>query len=48
MELLAPGDDKAPFTISTVFETNIGQTVYMDADVWESLHKGAFTPTALP
>ena len=48
VELWLPGDDEAlPFTISTVFETNIGQTVYMDADVWENLHKGAFTPTAL-
>lgn len=48
VSLWLPGDDEGlPFTVDAVLETNIGQTIYMAADVWDGLRKGAFQPTAL-
>jgi len=48
VEIWLPSDNKAlPFTISAVYDTSIGQNVYLASGLWESLHKGAFTPTAL-
>ena len=48
VQIWLPDDDEGlPFTIESVYETNIGQSVYMGHTLWESLHKGAFTPTAL-
>ena len=48
VQIWLPGDDKGlSFTVETVYEVNIGQTVYMGGDLWDSLHKGAFQPTAL-
>ena len=48
VQIWLPGDDEGlPFTIAAVYETNIGQTIYLSGDLWDSLHKGAFQPTAL-
>lgn len=43
-----PGDnDSVAFTVEAVYETSIGQTAFLSSDVWNSLHKGEFRPTAL-
>ncbi len=43
-----PGEDRGiDLTVAKVYEVTIGQTVYMGQSQWESLNKGAFTPTAL-
>lgn len=48
VEIWLPGDDEAlRFTVSAVYETNIGQTVYLGRNLWEAQRKGAFQPTAL-
>jgi len=48
VEIWLPGDDEGlRFVIDTIFKTNIGQNIYMGGNLWESLHKGAFQPTAL-
>ncbi len=48
VQLWLPGEERGlSFTVETVYGVSIGQTVYMNADRWNSLHKGAFTPTAL-
>ena len=48
VQLWLPGDDMGlRFTVDTVYEVNIGQTLYMGRSLWESLHKGAYRPTAL-
>ena len=48
VEIWLPGEDTGTaFTIDTVYEVTIGQTVYMSQTVWEGLGKGPFTPTAL-
>jgi putative ABC transport system permease protein len=48
VEVWLPGEDTGTaFTIDTVYEVTIGQTVYMGQSVWEGLGKGPLTPTAL-
>ncbi|MCE5342262.1 MAG: FtsX-like permease family protein [Eubacteriales bacterium] len=48
VEIWLAGDDEGlPFAIEAVYETNIGQSVYIASGIWEALHKGAFQPTAL-
>jgi putative ABC transport system permease protein len=48
VEIWLPGDDEGlRFTVAAVYETNIGQNVFIASGLWESLHKGAFRPTAL-
>ncbi|MDD3212322.1 MAG: ABC transporter permease [Eubacteriales bacterium] len=48
VEIWLPGDDRPlRFTVSTVYETNIGQNVFISSDLWEAQHKGKFMPTAL-
>lgn len=48
VQIWLPGDNKGlSFTVNTVYEVNIGQTIYMGGNLWDSLHKGAFQPTAL-
>ena len=48
VEIWLPGDtDGLSFTVDTVYEVSIGQNIYMGGDLWDSLHKGAFQPTAL-
>ena len=48
VQIWLPGDDEGlAFTVDAVYETNIGQSIYMSGDLWDQLHKGAFQPTAL-
>ncbi len=48
VEIWLPGEDTGTaFTIDTVYEVTIGQTVYMGQSVWDGLGKGPITPTAL-
>jgi len=43
-----PADDESvTLPITQTLYSNVGQGVYMSASQWESLHKGAFIPTAL-
>ena len=48
LEIWLVGDDE-PVTVCIrgFADTNFGQSVYLSVDYWESLHKGAFTPSAL-
>ena len=48
VRILLPGDDEAiSITVSQIVHNNTVQGVYMDTATWESLRKGAFTPTAI-
>jgi len=48
VQVWLPGDDQ-PFTVTIrgLADTNFSQGAYMGRTLWESLHKGAFRPTAL-
>ena len=48
VRLYLPGDDGAiSMVVGQIVWSNTVQGVYMDTSTWESLRKGAFTPTAI-
>jgi len=48
VRLYLPGDDEAiSIVVSQIVHNNTVQGVYMNDSTWESLRKGAFTPTAI-
>ena len=48
VQLYLPGDDEAiSMVVGQIVSNNTVQGVYMDTTTWESLRKGAFTPTAI-
>ena len=48
LELFFPGDDvPARVTVTQIVFNSVSQGLYMESKTWESLRKGAFTPTAI-
>lgn len=48
VRLYLPGEDEAiEMTVGQIVHNNTVQGVYMNTSTWESLRKGAFTPTAI-
>ena len=44
---LAGDDERFTLAVNQIVENNLSQGVYLTRTTWESLRKGAFTPTAL-
>lgn len=44
---LAGDDQRFSLTVNRIVENNLSQGVYLTRTTWESLRKGAFTPTAI-